>query len=121
MDSETYTKEVVHKKGSTSKKWVMTVIGLGCVMASFLIGLGVMLAHPTDGVPASVVSLVSQVVTFLGAVVGAYTTGQSFVDWKVQSSLSAMVSAESKQLVSEITEKHIDISSRGKEEGYEAQ
>jgi len=121
MNSDQYSKEVIHKKATKSKKWIMAIIGLSCVMGTFLIGLAAMLAHPTDGVPQNIVSLVSQVVTFLGAVVGAYTTGQSFVDWKAQSSLTAMVSAESQHIVTEITEKHIDVSSRSKEDGYESE
>ena len=121
MNSRQYANEVVHKKGRNSKKWIMTLVGLGCVMFSFIAGLVVIYIHPDKEASTAVVGLVTQVVTFLGAVVGAYTTGQSFVDWKAQSSLTAMVSSETKHLVTDITEKHIDVSSRAKDNDYEAQ
>ena len=121
MDSRQYARDVVHRPAFKSKKWIMATMGLACVMFTFLLGLLVICLFPKEPVPTAVVNLVGQVVTFLGALVGAYTTGQSFVDWKSQANLATLITAESQRRDQTYTEQHVDVSSRAKEGDYAAE
>ncbi len=116
MDAESYSRQVIQKKPLESKKWIMGLLGLLSVLLVYGSGLAVIWSNPETG--TSVANLVGQVVTFLGAVVGAYTTGQSFVDWKAQSSLAAMVTEETRKLVVDVSGAHLDLTSRAKEDDY---
>ncbi|MGZ4970268.1 MAG: hypothetical protein ACXV8O_13115 [Methylobacter sp.] len=117
MDVEQYISDVLHKKPSKSKKWLMAIIGVSCVMMTFVIGVITCVVKPEVSQQISVLS--GQVVTFLGALVGAYTTGQSFVDWKMQTNIESISNASLEEKDIETTERHIDVQSRAKESDYE--
>ena len=72
-------------------------------------------------VAAQITILAGQVVTFLGALVGAYTTGQSFVDWKVQNTVAQAATSTREEKDISVTERHIDVQSRAKEDDYVAE
>ena len=118
MDIQQFMTEVVHKKPQKSKKWLMAIIGVGCVMVT--LGTGVVASVMKPEIAPHICGLCGQVVLFLGALVGAYTTGQSFVDWKAQTNITTLASTsrEEKQIDVEITERHLDVQSRAKEDGY---
>lgn len=118
MDISHSVSHALSKRGKESKKWVMAMIGIACVMAVFVLATLASMIKPEVANSLTVFS--GQVVTFLGALVGAYTTGQSFVDWKVQNTVGQMVSSSqtSKAETIDITERHIDVMTRAKEEDY---
>lgn len=119
MDIDQYISDVIHKKPSKSKKWLMAMIGISCVMTTFVIGVITCIIKPDVSQHISVLS--GQVVTFLGALVGAYTTGQSFVDWKMQANVESISSSSREEKDIETTERHIDVQSRAKEDDYEVE
>lgn len=116
MNVDQYIADVVHKKPHASKKWLMAVIGISCVMFTFIITALICLLRPDVVQQLNVLS--GQVITFLGALVGAYTTGQSFVDWKVQSNISSISSSSVEHKDIEVTERQVDLLSRAKESDY---
>ena len=118
MDIQQYLSEAVHKKPLKSKKWLMAIIGVACVMVT--LGTGVISSVLKPEIAPHVCALCGQVVLFLGALVGAYTTGQSFVDWKAQTNIGTFASTnrEEKRVDVEVTERHVDVQSRAKEDGY---
>ena len=73
------------KPGLQSKKWTMALMGLACVMLTYATAMTICVVKPQ--IAPHVVSLSTMVVTFLGSLVGAYTIGQSFVDWRTQASV----------------------------------
>lgn len=119
MNVEKYITDVVHKEPHRSRKWLMAIIGISCVMLTFIIAAGVCLFRPDIAQQISVLS--GQVITFLGALVGAYTTGQSFVDWKMQDNISSMNSSSVEHKDIELTERKVDLQSRAKEDDYAAE
>jgi len=119
MDIDQYVSDVIHKKPSKSKKWLMAIIGISCVMATFIISVITCVLKPEVSQQISVLS--GQVVTFLGALVGAYTTGQSFVDWKVQTNVESISNTSREEKDIDVTERQIDVQSRAKENDYAAE
>ncbi len=117
MYIEQYISDVIHKKPSKSKKWLMAIVGVLCVMVTFVIAVVTCVIKPEVSQYISVLS--GQVVTFLGALVGAYTTGQSFVDWKMQTNVESISNTSREEKDIETSERHIDIQSRAKENDYE--
>ena len=63
----------------------MSIIGLSCVMLVYLFSLLVSVIKPE--IASHIVSLSTLVITFMGSLVGAYTIGQSFVDWKTSGTI----------------------------------
>lgn len=116
MNVDQYIADVVHKKPHKSKKWLMAIIGISCVMLTFFIAAIICVIRPDVAQQISILS--GQVITFLGALVGAYTTGQSFVDWKMQNNISSIANTSSEQKNIELTERQIDLQSRAKENDY---
>lgn len=111
-------RESIEKPALQSKKWTMALIGLVCVMGTYATGITVCLQRPE--IAPHVVSLSTMVITFLGSLVGAYTIGQSFVDWRTQASVAtvAQTSREDVNIRQELIQRTIDVSSRAKEEDY---
>lgn len=73
------------KKPLQSKKWIISIVGLSCVMLTYFVSL--IVAIKNSAIAPHIVSLSNLVITFLGGLVGAYTIGQSFVDWKSSTSI----------------------------------
>ena len=119
MDIKAFAVQHAGKKPLESKKWTMAMIGVGCVMLTFVMALLASMAKAD--VAAQITVLAGQVVTFLGALVGAYTTGQSFVDWKVQNTVAQSATSTREEKVSSVTERHIDVQTRAKEADYVAE
>jgi len=119
MDLERYLENIARKKPSESKKWMMAIIGVSCVMTTFFTGLIACILKPE--ISSHVANLSMIVVTFMGALVGAYTTGQSFVDWKAQTTIESLshYNREEKLIDIKYVEQHMDTQSRAKEEDYE--
>jgi hypothetical protein len=111
-------RESSEKPALQSKKWTMALIGLVSVMATYGTGITVCVMKPE--IAPHVVSLSTMVITFLGSLVGAYTIGQSFVDWRTQASVAtvAQTSREDVNIHQELIRRTIDVSSRAKEEDY---
>ena len=78
-----------NKSPLESKKWVMSLIGLGFVMIVY--GLTSILVIQNSSVATHLVNLATLVITFLGSLVGVYLTGQSFVEWKSHSVMQSEV------------------------------
>lgn len=116
MDIKQFAAQHAGKKPLESKKWTMAMIGVGCVMLTFVMAL--LASMFKAEVAGQITILAGQVVTFLGALVGAYTTGQSFVDWKMQNTVAQAATSTREDKVVSVTERHIDIQSRAKEADY---
>ena len=119
MDIKEFAAQHVGRKPLESKKWIMALIGVSGVMLTFVMALLASVLKPE--VAAQITILAGQVVTFLGALVGAYTTGQSFVDWKVQNTVAQAATSTREEKDISVTERHIDVQSRAKEDDYVAE
>jgi flagellar motor component MotA len=86
----------INKRPMESKKWIMSIIGLSCVMFTYISGV-IFMMMSTDSKASAFISLANIVVMFIGALVGAYTTGQSFVDWKSTTTLETALKTETKR------------------------
>lgn len=89
------------KKPLQSKKWIAMVLGVLCSIIVFLASLATIIIKGAD-IAQHVVSLANTVVVFLGMTVSILVTGQSAVDWRHTSSLSAATSDEIKTFVKKI-------------------
>lgn len=78
-------KSKLKEKGGESKKWIMSIVGLSCVMFVYLTSVIVMVFSVVAA--PSVLSIAMTVITFIGSLVGVYVTGQSLVDWKHTSAI----------------------------------
>lgn len=118
MNDDELMQQLADKPALQSKKWTMALIGLGCVMATYATGITVCVMKPE--IAPHIVSLSTMVVTFLGSLVGAYTIGQSFVDWRTQASVATVsqTSREDVNVRQELIQRNIDTSTRAKEEDY---
>jgi hypothetical protein len=115
-DALAQLKESSEKPALQSKKWTMAIIGLACVMLTYGTGVTVCVMKPE--IAPHIVSLSTMVVTFLGSLVGAYTIGQSFVDWRTQASVATVAQTSQESIRQELIQRTIDTSSRAKEEDY---
>lgn len=115
-EDELLMKQLAEKPALQSKKWTMALIGLGCVMVTYGSGMTVCVIKPE--IAPHVVSLSTMVVTFLGSLVGAYTIGQSFVDWRTQASVATLAQTNQESIRQELIQRTIDTHSRAKEEDY---
>ena len=104
------------KPALQSKKWTMALIGLGCVMVTYATGITVCVMKPE--IASHIVSLSTMVVTFLGSLVGAYTIGQSFVDWRTQATVASVSQTSQENIRQELIQRTIDTRSRAKEPDY---
>lgn len=115
-DALAQLRESSEKPALQSKKWTMAIIGLACVMLTYGTGVTVCVMKPE--IAPHIVSLSTMVVTFLGSLVGAYTIGQSFVDWRTQASVATVAQTSQESIRQELIQRTIDTSSRAKEEDY---
>lgn len=116
MNEDEAMERLAEKPGLQSKKWTMALIGLFCVMVTYGTGVTVCVLKPE--IAPHIVSLSTMVVTFLGSLVGAYTIGQSFVDWRTQASVATVAQTSQENIRQELIQRTIDTSSRAKEEDY---
>ena len=115
-DALTQLRESAEKPALQSKKWTMALIGLVSVMLTYGTGITVCVMKPE--IAPHVVSLSTMVITFLGSLVGAYTIGQSFVDWRTQASVATVAQTSQENIRQELIQRTIDTSSRAKEPDY---
>jgi hypothetical protein len=115
-EDEILQRQLADKPGLQSKKWTMALMGLVCVMITYATGITVCVIKPE--IAPHIVSLSTMVVTFLGSLVGAYTIGQSFVDWRTQASVATLAQTSREDSRQELIQRTIDTSSRAKEEDY---
>ncbi|MBB6052813.1 hypothetical protein [Armatimonas rosea] len=115
-DALAQLRESSEKPALQSKKWTMAIIGLACVMLTYGTGVTVCVIKPE--IAPHIVSLSTMVVTFLGSLVGAYTIGQSFVDWRTQASVATVAQTSQESIRQELIQRTIDTSSRAKEHDY---
>lgn len=109
-------RQLSEKPGLQSKKWTMAIIGLACVMTTYAVAMTICVIKPE--IAPHVVSLSTMVVTFLGSLVGAYTIGQSFVDWRTQASVATLAQTSQEYRHEELIQKSIEVRSRAKEPDF---
>jgi len=89
--------QVANRDPMKSKKWLMSIIGLSCVMVVWI--TSTIIAVNNSETASHVVSLANIVITFLGSLTGAYTVGQSFVDWRNSTTLSVIDTNEKEERI----------------------